>query len=936
MFMTILFPRRLMIGVLFLFAGSATFAQSSFRVERGDRPAIDYTQVPEDAWEKGIIRIKITEDAARQMQGGAPFIDGTGALRFGLAALDEMNGRHRVNAFDETFASPAMAASFSERHRAWGFDRWYTLYLDENEHIPSVVFAYQALNDVEAAEASFRKRLIAPAGPFMAREGENGATRDWTPDDPQYDQQWHYHNTGQQGGTVDADIDLPEAWDIEKGSMDVIVAIVDEGVQYTHPDLAGNIWEGIGYNFVSNNPNVNPGNHGTHVAGTISAVNNNATGVAGIAGGSGAGDGVRLMSAQVFSGSSSGGFHLAPIWAADQGAAISQNSWGYTSPNVYEQSVLDAIDYFNVNGGGNALSGGGITIFAAGNDDGNAAYYPGYYPGTFAVAATNNQDAKAWYSNYGPWVDLSAPGGETNNVSARGVLSTLNGGSYGFYQGTSMACPHVSGVAALVISMAYGELTPADLADILQNSSDDHYAVNPGYIGLLGTGRLNAYNALVEAQQYLTGVRNPAGFAAQAASQSEIELTWSANPSADPVLLAFSANGQFGAPVAGAAYAQGDSIPGGGQVLYAGPDSAFLHQGLESATLYFYRAWSYSDTLAYSTGRSASAMTACDIYALPFDQGFEEMTSLPACWTQEYASGSVNWTVGAGNGASNPPSAFNGSGNVYFKTTDFLASGLVTRLVTPQLDLGMYETASLAFHYANPLRTFLFWTFQDELKVYYKNSAAGDWNLLLIFDTNVPDWTPVSVTLPNLSGDYYIAFEGMANYGHGVSIDDIIITGSSNVYQVTLGVEPENAGTAWYDGELSHGSEVTLTAEPSSSDYLFSHWQSGTDTLGTGNPFTFEIISDTSITAHFILVTGLKEQQNNIITVRPNPSNGRFIVHLAEPAEVLLFNSQGQLLHHQQAASGPLEINLPELAPGLYLLQANGKNSIAVRRLIIR
>lgn len=152
----------------------------------------------------------------------------------------------------------------------------------------------------------------------------------YTPVDPRFNEQWHYHNTGQQAGSVDADIDLPEAWDIIKGNSNVIVAIIDEGIQHTHPDLAANMWL-YGYNFITNSSNRRPGNHGTHVAGTVAANTNNNTGVSGIAGGDGSGNGVRLMSCQVFNGSNSGGFHTAMIWAADNGATISQNSWGYTT-----------------------------------------------------------------------------------------------------------------------------------------------------------------------------------------------------------------------------------------------------------------------------------------------------------------------------------------------------------------------------------------------------------------------------------------------------------------------------------------------------------------------------------------------------------------------------------------------------------------------------
>ncbi|MCO5256665.1 MAG: S8 family serine peptidase [Lentimicrobium sp.] len=128
---------------------------------------------------------------------------------------------------------------------------------------------------------------------------------------------------------------------------------------------------------------------------------------------------------------------------------------------------------------------------------------PGHYSGAFSVAATTNQDLKAWYSNYDTWIDIAAPGGETNAVIERGVLSCLTGSSYGFYQGTSMACPHVSGVAALIISLAPGQLYPQDIKDILTSTADDIDALNPDYNGMLGSGRMNAYEALLATQGYI-------------------------------------------------------------------------------------------------------------------------------------------------------------------------------------------------------------------------------------------------------------------------------------------------------------------------------------------------------------------------------------------------------------------------------------------------
>lgn len=301
--------------------------------------------------------------------------------------------------------------------------------------------------------------------PYQTREYTPQATATSTHpfNDPLLPDQWHYNNTGQ-SGYEGADVNLYEAWAETTGSSDIVVAIHDQGIDVEHEDLAANIWVNEaeangepnvdddgngyiddinGYNFEKNKGAVDPQYHGTHVAGTIAAVNNNGIGVSGVAGGDGSGNGVKVMSLQILGGAA---IEKSYVYAANNGAVISQNSWGYTSPGYVDQSVLDAIDYFIEEAGdfeGSPMKGG-IVIFAAGNSNHDGEWYPGYFPNTMAVAAIGPEGKKASYSNYGDWIELSAPGGDVMLGGTSGVLSTIPDGGYAYLDGTSMACPHCS------------------------------------------------------------------------------------------------------------------------------------------------------------------------------------------------------------------------------------------------------------------------------------------------------------------------------------------------------------------------------------------------------------------------------------------------------------------------------------------------------------
>jgi hypothetical protein len=576
------------------------------------RPPVDFSSIKPDAIEPGKFRIKFKSELNGRLTKSVLSKAKSGIVTTGVSEIDALNTKFKVkegkSLLSSVYAGNLKSTSqFESRHRKHGLNLWYEFDFDGDVDIREIIKAYGSLADVAIIEPIFKIVLIGPVAGNSKKTATNKSsvttTAAWQPNDTRFPSQWHYNNTGQNDGTTGADIDLVNAWEYERGNSNVIVAVIDQGVDYLHPDLAANMWGPIGPEGTA----TQPGNHGTHVAGTIAAVTNNTTGGAGIAGGSGTGDGVRIMSLDLFGGSHGMNTLEMNVWAADNGASISQNSWGYTNPGDYNQADLDGIDYFNTYGGGNELDGG-ITIFAAGNDDDSGDWYPGCYPGVIAVAATNNNDQKAWYSNYATWVDISAPGGETMTAS-NGVLSTIASSGYDYYQGTSMACPHVSGIAALVVSQAPGVLTNTQLKEILLAAVDNHYGNNASYSGMLGSGRINALKALELTQEYLGAIRNPSSFLATANGETTINLSWQLNSDQNEVIIAVSNTGIFGTPVENQSYAVGESIEGGGAIIYKGNDLSLALENLTLNTNYHFKIWSVNSENQYSFGSSKQAKT---------------------------------------------------------------------------------------------------------------------------------------------------------------------------------------------------------------------------------------------------------------------------------------------------------------------------------------
>ena len=509
---------------------------------------------------KGWVRIKLRDDAQALRVGTFT----RGAMESGDPELDRIAASLGATEVRRVFHE---GGRFAERRRKFGLHLWYDVKFDDTLPVSRAQAELGSLSAVAHVQPVYTIRMF-DAGNTLPEEAvyvpaQRRAERAGAGpfDDPGLPKQWHYNNDGSGTKWVEgSDINLFEAWEVTAGDPSVIVAVTDHGVAYDHPDLAGNMWvneaelngtPGVdddnngyvddiyGWNVILDSGTINPGTHGTHVAGTVAAVNNNGIGVCGVAGGTGNGDGARIMSLAIFDSTSAnaGSYPDAYAYAADNGAVISQNSWGYTSGVAMPQDVSDALDYFIANAGvdenGNQTGPmkGGLLVFAAGNEGTPSARMPAADPRTLCVTAMCSDYTRPNYANYSDDVDIFAPGGadgnDRNYSDADRVYSTDLDGGYSYKWGTSMACPHVSGIAALVIAhygVGHPGFTVEECREILLRSyrSVSEY-VEPKYDGKLGVGLADAGMIFLEDAGTAPGtVSAPAA----RAMGRELELAW--------------------------------------------------------------------------------------------------------------------------------------------------------------------------------------------------------------------------------------------------------------------------------------------------------------------------------------------------------------------------------------------------------------------------
>ncbi len=504
----------LILGAIFLFASC---------VNESD---MDIVQTPsaEESYASGEILVKFSQEVASVLEEAG--VVRSNLTRSGVGSVDEI--LDLVGGFEISRVFP-VDPRHEERTVRDGLNCWYVVRFNGDYTAEEVARRFSQLGEVQKTDVnrSIKRANTRKAMPLSkeAYEQMAASTRalQGSFNDALYGKQWNIENDGAMAelngkAVAGADVQVVEAWSKSTGDSSVVVAVLDEGIYIEHPDLKSNIWnnpnEGNdyfadkdnngfkgdkhGYNFVNETGKITwdgyyDSGHGTHVAGTIAAVNNNGIGVASIAGGDGStGSGVKVMVCQIFSGNTSTGLLnvvRAMKYAADNGAVVMQCSWGYVSGAVHEYEwgeagfaseeewiagspiEKEALDYFINNAGSpNGVMEGGIAIFAAGNESAPMAGFPGAAEYCVSVAATSADFTPATYTNYGPGTTISAPGGDqdyhydylnpiTNKYGDVGcILSTLpyhiSESGYGYMEGTSMACPHVSGVVALGLSYA--------------------------------------------------------------------------------------------------------------------------------------------------------------------------------------------------------------------------------------------------------------------------------------------------------------------------------------------------------------------------------------------------------------------------------------------------------------------------------------------------
>jgi subtilisin family serine protease len=483
--------KGLVLGILGFFVGASVLSSISGNTEGIDESLMYGEFVP------GEFIVKFKAEVVVDMSASLG-----DRISTGIPSIDALNEKHRIASIERLF-------SFSKKQE------------EKNPYLYNIfkINVPMSSNVLVIVQEYLQNPHVMYAEPNYIIQGRT------IPNDPDFDLQWPLHNTGQTGGTPDADIDAPEAWDVETGNPDVIIAISDTGVDWDHPDLAANIWinedeiiDGTdtdgngfiddirGWDFVNDDSNpMDDQGHGTNCAGITSAVTDNNIGIAGICWS------CTIMPVKGLNDRMAGtekGLADGIIYAIDNGAKVISMSWG----NYGHYEVLeDAANY--------AYSQGAVLVGAAGNEQTDRMSSPDGFETVIKVAATNYNDIKITASDYGYDTDVSAPGWD--------IYTTDFDDEYTYFKFCSSACPHVSGLAGLILSQDT-TLTNDEVRRIIRANVDPY---NSEYY--IGTGRINAYKALTRYNGQPDTPQTPTGEISGRTGRTYTYTTSSVDPDGD-------------------------------------------------------------------------------------------------------------------------------------------------------------------------------------------------------------------------------------------------------------------------------------------------------------------------------------------------------------------------------------------------------------------
>lgn len=585
------------------------------------------------------------------------------------------------------------------------------------------------------------------------------------------------NNTGSSGQWSLYRINAQEAWDISLGNSLVKVAVVDDAVQTTHPDLNGVCLPGRDVTDNDNNPNPPNNNfdHGTHVAGIVGAETNNGIGFASI------GFGISIIPIKATDEVEfiTDGYE-GIVWAVDNEADVINLSWGGSGGSQTGQNIIN-----------NGYNQGVVIVAAAGNDNVSTTFYPAGFNNVISVASTSTSDAKSSFSNYGSWIDISSPGSS--------IRSTIPTNNYGSKSGTSMASPLVAGLCGLMLS-ANPNLTPDEVLECLQLSADNIDGQNSNYIGQLGAGRINAEGALqcasasaLDFDASLNQIISPAGSSCNTTFAPVIVIR---NTGQSPITsLVVNMN------------LDGNNV---GSFTWNGNLSS---QQITNVTLPEISAIIGQHTLNICTStingneedgfelnncRSINFSIVSPIgLSLPFTETFESGSLLTNGWTIENPDNGLGWEVIQTQGTEP------GSQSARIPFYNYNAAGERDALITPTLNFAAYTDLTLSFdhayrRYSSNNTDSLIISISTDCGETYSNrifvggeNGTGSFATASISETNfvpsgVDDWCDgpigsscIAIDLDEFSGNssVRIKFEGYNNYGNNLYIDNINIDG---------------------------------------------------------------------------------------------------------------------------------------------------------------